>query len=196
MRAIKPLSGIAALTLLAGCISFGSKPPPSLLVLNSDASVAAGNTQSSANSATITVSVPSVTQELAVQRVPVRSSDTSIAYVKDAQWVEPPAGLFARLLGDTIGARTGRIVLNGSQGAVPPGARLSGALRNFTIDAPTMEAVVTYDASLIRADSPTVETRRFEARVPVSVIDRQSVGPALNQAANQVAVEVADWVGR
>jgi cholesterol transport system auxiliary component len=41
-----------------------------------------------------------------------------------------------------------------------------------------------------------VEKRRFEARVPVSAIDAASAGAALNDAANQVAVEVADWVGK
>ncbi|MBW4330053.1 membrane integrity-associated transporter subunit PqiC [Stakelama sp. CBK3Z-3] len=192
---MKTLPAIAAAALLAGCVSFGSKPPPSLLVLDSSAAVTVGDTQSSATSPTIAVATPLASQEIAVQRVPVRSSDTSIAYVKDAQWVEPPANLFARLLGDTIAARTGRVVLGG-QAAINPGAMLAGNLRNFTIDAATMEAVVTYDASLIRGDTQTVETRRFEARVPVSAIASDSVGPALNQAANQVATQVADWVGR
>lgn len=196
MRAIKTLPALATVALLAGCVKFGSEPPPSMLVLSSDAAVKVGATQSSATSPTITVRTPEVTQEIAVQRVPVRSSDTSIAYVKNAQWVEPPARLFARLLGDTIGARTGRLVLSGSQGTVNPGETLSGTLRNFTIDAPTMEAVVTYDASLLRAKTDTVETRRFEARVPVTAIDNNSAGIALNQAANQVAVEVADWIGK
>ena len=31
--------------------------------------------------------------------------------------------------------------------------------------------------------------------MPVSVIEPQPVGNALNQAANQVAAEVADWIG-
>ena len=38
--------------------------------------------------------------------------------------------------------------------------------------------------------------RRFEARVPVSAIEPAPVGVALNQAANQVAAEVADWIGK
>jgi cholesterol transport system auxiliary component len=54
--------------------------------------------------------------------------------------------------------------------------------------------VVTYDASLVRAGKETVEKRRFEARVPVTAIDAATAGPAISQAANQVAVEVATWV--
>ena len=40
-----------------------------------------------------------------------------------------------------------------------------------------------------------METRRFEAGIPGIAADRESVGPALNRAANDVAVQVADWVG-
>nr|GFD57848.1 hypothetical protein [Tanacetum cinerariifolium] len=68
-------------------------------------------------------------------------------------------------------------------------------LRNFGLDAATREAVVTYDAALTRAGETSVEKRRFEARVPVTSIDAGSAGPALSQAANQVAAQAADWVG-
>jgi cholesterol transport system auxiliary component len=55
--------------------------------------------------------------------------------------------------------------------------------------------VVTFEGSLIRSDASKVEKKKFEARVSVTQIDANSVGPALNQAANQVAGEVADWLG-
>jgi cholesterol transport system auxiliary component len=184
---------LAALPL-AACISFGAEPPPSLLTLTPEANVATGWPQSSANARTILVVVPSVPQKLAVQRVPVQATDTSIAYVQDAQWVEPPADLFARLMADTITARTGLVVLGTSQTRVDPGSRLAGELRNFGVDAATQEAVVTFDGALIRDGSETVEKQRFEARVPVSAIEASAVGVAINQAANQVAMQVADWV--
>jgi len=47
---------------------------------------------------------------------------------------------------------------------------------------------------LTRVNATAVEKRRFEARVPVAAIDAVSAGTALNQAANQVAAEVATWV--
>ena len=140
--------------------------------------------------------MPAVPQEIGVTRVPVRSSATQIAYVKDAVWVEVPSRLFARLLGDTITARTGRVVVAPAGAPVPPAARLEGDLRNFGMDESSMEAVVTYDGALQRGEGAALERRRFEARVPVSAIDANTVGPALNQAANTVAGEVADWVGR
>ncbi|MCM8729715.1 ABC-type transport auxiliary lipoprotein family protein [Hephaestia sp. GCM10023244] len=181
---------------LAACISFGAEPPPSLLTLTTEAAVTAGQPQSSATAPTILINVPAVPQKLSVLRVPVQTSETSIAYVKDAQWVEPPAQLFARLMADTITARTGRVVLSGSQSRIDPGSRLSGELRDFGIDAASQNAVVIYDGALIRNSDGAVEKQRFEARVPVATVDASAVGAALNQAANQVAGQVADWVGR
>jgi cholesterol transport system auxiliary component len=58
-----------------------------------------------------------------------------------------------------------------------------------------MEVVATYDAALARRGGGVI-TRRFEARVPVAVADAANVSPALNQAANEVATQVAAWIGR
>lgn len=182
--------------ILPGCVSFGAKPPPSLLSLSSAVSMPAGRTQSSATAPTVTILVPGASQAIAGTRVPVQASRTSIAYVAGAQWVEPPNRMFARLLIDTVPAKTGRIVLSSAQSFADPGAVLSGELRDFGVDAGTGEAVVTFDGSLIRTTGKVVEKRRFEARVPVARIAAGPVGDALNQAANQVAGEVADWVGR
>ena len=191
--------------ILGGCIRFGAEAPPSLLTLTSETAGAVGETGGSARGKSISVAALNVPQELAVARVPVRSNVTNIAYLKDAHWVEPPSRLFGRLLSDTVSARTGRVVLSLRQSLSDPGARLGGDLRAFGIDAQANGGVVTFDATLVRdrpADASgsrtpqTFERRRFEVRVPVTVIDAASAGTALNRAANQVAVQVADWVGR
>lgn len=179
---------------LAGCVSFGGKPPKVLLTISPTTTLPIGSTQNSATAKTITVMVPVVPESIAVARVPVQTGD-QIAYVTDAAWVEAPQRLFARLMSDTIAAKTGRVVLTPAQSFSDPGARLSGELRNFGIDGTTREAVVTFEGSLIRSDASKVEKKKFEARVALTQIDANSVGPALNQAANQVAGEVADWVG-
>jgi cholesterol transport system auxiliary component len=190
-----PLILIAMLPL-AGCISFGAKPPPSLLTLTSQSQVPVGQNQDSATAKSISIQVPTTPLALATARVPVQATPTSIAYVPDAQWSEPPARLFARLSSDTIAARTGLVVLSTIQSVGDPSAQLAGELRNFGLDATTREAVVTFDASLTRAGKTTVEKHRFEARVPVTTIDAASAATGINQAANQVAVELADWIGR
>lgn len=193
---LKSALALAALMPLSACISFGAKPPPSLLTLTSASAVPIGQTQSSANNPTITISVPVVGGALATQRVPVAQNETAIAYVKDALWVEPPARLFARLMSDTIAAKTGRVVLSNAQSFADPGARLSGELRQFGVDAGNNQAIVVYDASLMRSSGHVVEKRRFMATAPLPKVDAANVGIGLNQAANQVASDVADWVGK
>lgn len=191
----KSLLALALAAPLAGCISFGAKPPPSLLTLQPAQGLAVGETQTAPESGTITIAVPSVPAEIATLRVPVRSSATSVAYLKDAQWVEPVNRLFARLVADTVTARTGRVVV-GNRMMGTPGATMSGELRSFGVDAPSGNVVVTFDAALVRNTGSPLEKRRFEARIPAGAIEAGAVGVALNQAANQVAGEVADWVGR
>jgi len=191
-----PLIILAASLPLAACISFGAKPPPSLLTLTTTSALPVGQAQSSANAPSITIDVPVTAAALATARVPVQASPTTIAYVPDAQWSEPPARLFARLMADTVTARTGRVVLSTVQAIGDPSAQLGGELRTFGLDATTRQATVTFDATLRRRPDGAIEKRRFEASVPVATIDAASAGPALNDAANQVAVQVADWIAR
>ncbi len=189
---LRPLLAPAFALALSGCISFGAEPPEQLLTLTATQSVATGTVQNVASGEAITVLWPTVAQDLATTRIPVQATPTSVAYVKDAQWVEAPNRLFARLLAETIEARTGRPVLSNRQFSFDPGARVSGQLLKFGVDALTQSAVVTFEAVVARGQ--VIQTRRFEARVPVAPIEAQPVGIALNQAANQVAAEVADWV--
>lgn len=189
-----PIVLLAAALPLAGCISIGAKPPPTLLTLDSSARPAIGQAQDSRNARSVTIQVPSAPAALATARVPVQSTPTTIAYVRDAMWSEPPPRLFARLLVDTVAARPNMVVLSVAQSIGDPGAVLGGELRNFGLDATSREAVVTFDGALTRAGATTVERQRFEARVPVSAIDAANAGSALNQAANQVADQVARWV--
>ncbi len=180
------------LLLLAGCVSFGGKPAKQLLTLNSTQKIAAGVTRTAAIGQTITILLPSAPAAIAAPRVPVYRAGTAIAYVKDAAWVDSPARLFQRLLSETVAAQTGRIVLDLRQYTTDPGLRVQGSLQMFGIDEDTSEAVVTYDAVILR--DKALESRRFEARVRIAVIDAETVGPALNEAANKVATDVAAWI--
>ncbi len=196
MKLRATLLALPVVLSLGGCISFGAKPPPSLLTLSPAVTLPVGETRRSSDAATITIAVPAVPQELATARVPVHAGGTAIAYVKGAQWVEQPARLFARLLADTVASRTGRVVLSSRQSQLDPGAQLTGELRMFGVDSDTSEAVVVFDATLIRGEAAVFEKQRFEARVPVSPIAAAPVAKALGQAANEVATQVADWVGK
>ena len=193
MRTARPLLPLAAALALSGCFG-GTKPPPTLMTLNPAQVRPAQTVRSAAEGEAITVVVPAVPRELQNLRVPVHETEIGISYLKNAQWVEMPAALFARLLSETIAATTGRVVLDPRQFTFDPGQRLSGTLQRFGLDSARMEVVAVYDAALARKGGG-VTTQRFEARVPVAAGDAASIAPALNQAANQVATEVARWVG-
>lgn len=189
----KAAFALAACGFLSACFG-GAKVPATLMTLSPAQARAAAATRTAGEGQAITVVVPTVPRELATLRVPVHESELAVAYLKNAQWVEMPANLFARLVSETVAATTGRVVLDPSQFTFDPGQRLTGTLQRFGLDAPQLEVVAIYDAVLARQGGG-ITTRRFEARVPVAAADAANVAPALNQAANQVATEVAAWIG-
>ena len=188
------LLAAALAAALGGCVSFGAKPPASLMTLDATASPAVGSGGAITPGSTVTVAIPAFPQELATARVPVHTG-SSVTYVKDAAWIDVPARLFRNLLAETITARTGRATLDARDYHLAPGTRLGGRLQAFGLDATAMAAVVTYDA-MLENDGKPLQKRRFEARASVGSVSPASARMALNQAANQVAAEVADWVGR
>lgn len=179
---------------LGGCLSFGAEPPESLLTLTPAATAPAGSGASGSAESALALVDFQAPAALDVTRVPVQVTDTEIAYLKDAVWVEKPARLFTKLVAETIRARSGRLVIDGDDPGVLAENRLQGTLREFGYDARTGEVVVVFDA-VRNGEGSSVTTRRFEARVPGVAAEAAAVGPALNQAANEVAGQVAAWVG-
>ncbi|MDB5736859.1 MAG: transporter auxiliary component-like protein [Sphingomonas bacterium] len=196
-RTAAPALTLALVALsLAGCVSFGPKVPPRLLRLTPASIAPANQGQTLASGVAVSVGFPSAPVELSNNRVPVRTGATEIAYVKDAQWVDVPAHLFRDLLAETITTRTGRPTFTPRDAALASGPKLGGRLLAFGIDAGSSQASVVYDATLIRTGSQ-IETRRFAAQAPIGgAITEASAGTAINAAANDVATQVADWVGR
>jgi cholesterol transport system auxiliary component len=186
---------LAAALALSGCVSLGGKAPPFLLTLDADAVPTAGALRTNADASPLTVLIPTAPQKLRTQRIPVQQDDGSIAYIVEAQWVEAPQRLFQRLLSDTLGAKTGRLVLDEGQYLTAPGEQLAGQLLEFGIDARTGEAVVVYQAMVVTGGGKSVRQQRFEAREKLSAIAARPAGSALTRAANKVAGEVAAWVG-
>lgn len=178
---------------LASCFG-GKKVPPTLLTLTSSAPAPATVNRAAAPGDAITIDVPVVPKELATTRVPALIGPTAIAYIKDVQWVESPDRLFQDLVQETVVRTTGRVVLDPRQSALDPGLHLTGTLTRFGYDAQEGAVIVRYDGALSTAGGNRVESRRFEAREPADGT-ASTVGPALNAAANRVAVEVAQWVG-
>lgn len=193
---ILPRIGLACAgaLLLSGCLSFGGKTPDTLLNLTPTATLPAGATISGDLAQAIAVEEPETPAKLANSRVPVQIDDTNVAYVEDAVWVDKPSRLFRRLLGETIRARGGRLVIDHDDPALTPKDQLRGTLIDFGYDARTGSVVVTYDA-VRDVSGSQVRTRRFSATIPGVTPEAGPVGAALNRAANEVAGQVADWVG-
>ena len=189
----RPLIVAFAALSLAACFG-GKKVPPTLLTLTSAAPLPASIARTAAAGETLTIDVPVISKELSTTRVPALVGPTAVAYIEGLQWVESPDKLFQDLLQETVVRTTSRVVLDPRQSSLDPGVTLTGTLTRFGYDTATGAVVVRYDGALASAGGARVATRRFEASVPADGT-AASVGPALNAAANQVAAQVAAWVG-
>ena len=194
-RPLALMASAAALLALPGCISLGAEPPDALITLTSTARAAVGTGNTLARGGTEAIGVLSLETpaKLDVTRVPVMVSDTSIAYLQDAVWVEKPARLFRGLLGETLRTRGNVLVLENDDTVQLASEYLRGSLIDMGYDADEGAVIVRFDA--MRTDpAGTIVTRRFEARETGIAPEAAAVGPALNRVANVVAGEVADWM--
>src|SRR5690606_18300017 len=117
----------------------------------------------------------------------------TVAYLKDAIWVERPARQFRRLLAETIRARANRVVVEGSDYEVTGTPVVSGRLIEMGYDAQAQAVVVRFDGQIVE-EGGKGRTRRFESEIAGVKADAAAVAPVLNRAANDVAKEVADWL--
>ncbi|MEC8771632.1 MAG: ABC-type transport auxiliary lipoprotein family protein, partial [Pseudomonadota bacterium] len=107
------LAALAPALLLGGCVSFGGDAPDSLLTLTPSATAPAGVAAQGAQGSALAIVPFEATKALDVTRVPVQVTDTELAYLQDAVWVDRPARLFGQLVAETIRSRSGRVVVDG-----------------------------------------------------------------------------------
>ena len=141
----------------------------------------------------ILVQLPDTPAKLDVLRLPVTVSDTELAYLEEAFWVEKPARLFRRLVGETLRGRGQALVIDNDDTPVLADVVLRGTLLDMDYDPRTSSVVVRFDAVRTEAGGRAT-SRRFEARESGVPARSEAVGPAINRAANQVAKDVADWL--
>jgi cholesterol transport system auxiliary component len=185
------VSGCSLSGLLGGG---GSKGPATLVTLTPEAAAPAHIARTAAAGQAVTVMTPTVPKELTAVRVPVQVNYVDVQYVTNVQLLDTPDRLFQNLLEETIRRTTDRVVLDPGQTTLDPGMVLSGQLQRFGYDASSGQVVVTYDAAMATAGGKGVQTRRFTASAPADGT-AATVPAALNRAANQVALDVAKWVG-
>jgi len=172
----------------------GGKPIPYLQTLTPEAPDPGTIARTATAGQAVTIEVPAVPKELKEFSVPAQVSGTYVQYVTNFQWVDTPDRLFQNLVQETVRLTTNRVVIDPSQAGLDPGLVLHGELEKFGYDAQAGQVVVVFDGSLSTPRSPQVQTRRFTASAPADGTGA-SVGPALNHAANEVAMQVAQWIG-
>jgi cholesterol transport system auxiliary component len=185
---------VAAAMALTGCISLGAEPPAQLLNLTPANPAPAGSAASGDIDAAVAILDLQTPQKLNVTRVPVVVDGSNLAYLKDAEWVEKPARLFGRLLADTVRAKGSRLVVSGTDLEYAAATKLSGTLAAMDYDSTRGSAIVRFDA-VLQTGERQILTRRFESEVTGIAAEPVAVGAALNTAANDVADQVAEWVG-
>ena len=189
---------LAALTLssamLSGCLSFGGKAPKQLITLTPESTAPAGSLGGGKLADAVVVLDPQTDRKIDVLRVPVKVDEVTVAYLKDATWIERPARQFRHLLAETIRAKGQRLVLEDTDNQAGGKLRIGGRLVDLGYDGSSGSVVVRYDA--VREDAAgNIVSQRFEAEVAGVEPKAEAIAPALNRAANDVARQVADWIG-
>lgn len=196
---LKTLAPVVLAAALGGCslggvLGGGEKPPATLLTLTSEAPDPGSISRSASAGEAVTIVAPIVAKELRTVRVAVHATPRDVEYVTNLQMADTPDQLFRELVEETVRRTTNRVVLDPHQSSLDPGLLVTGALQRFDYDAATGQVIVQFDGSLSTAGGARVESRRFTATAPADGT-AATVGPALNTAANQVATEIAKWVG-
>jgi cholesterol transport system auxiliary component len=189
-RLFVPLALAAA---LGGCFG-GGKAPATLYTLTPSAADPGTISRTASAGQAVTIAVPVIDKALRTTRVAVDLGATQVQYVKNVQLVDMPDRLFQQLVSETVRRTTNRVVLDPSQSTLDPGVLVTGQLQKFNYDSGGGQVVVQYDAALSSDGGRQIESRRFTATAP-SDGTAATVGAALNDAANQVAADVARWIG-
>ncbi|WP_239804467.1 ABC-type transport auxiliary lipoprotein family protein [Croceicoccus hydrothermalis] len=196
MRITRIAAPLALFGLLPACVSIGGGDAPEQLIGLTSQAVAPAGTNSTGEARTAIAVMEAETEDrLNAKRVPVRIDDTGIAYLENAFLVDRPTRLMQHLLAETLRAQTGRLVFEGIEPGAEPRIRLHGRLIEMGYDARDSSVTVTYDAIRIE-EGREVVSRRFSSSVPGIAPEAAAVAPALNQAANNVAMEIANWMAQ
>lgn len=193
-KVMRAAAAVLVVAAASGCALMGGKAPKNLITLSATAPSPGPIARSGNAGESVTVEDPVVAKEIRTTRVAAQTGSTTIAYIKDLTLVDTPDKLFKNLVAETILRTTNRVVLDPKQSNLDPGLTVSGRLSDFGYEGGQGTVLVRYDAALSTAGGTRVETRRFEARAPADGT-AATVGPALNQAANEVALQVAQWIG-
>jgi cholesterol transport system auxiliary component len=127
----------------------------------------------------------------------VRVGTQEVRYVAGGTWTERPARMLRGLISDALRQRSTGLILSATQADIVPAYRLTGRLIAFQADAPggvATQVVVRSEQLLIATKTGTVlASSRFEANAAASSDRPADIAAAANKAANNIAMQTADW---
>jgi ABC-type uncharacterized transport system auxiliary subunit/flagellar hook-basal body complex protein FliE len=141
------------------------KAPAQLYTITAAQRAPAGTLVKAKLGEALVVSDPETDRSLAMTRMAVQVNPTSIAYLKDANWVERPSRLLRNLLAEDIRASGKRLVLLDDDSESQVGLHLGGRLLAMGYDAQKHSAVIRFDA-VLGDGKGGVTMRRFEVSEP------------------------------
>ncbi len=177
-----------ALSLLAGC---AAGPVPTF-----DLSAPSGFTARGGGTGQLIVVAPTALAVLDSEKIVVEAAPGQITYLTDAQWSDRLSSLLqARIIqAFENGSKLRRVARPGD--GVAGDYQLSTDIRTFGVKV-TPEgtfAAVEISAKLIgTAGGRIVAARIFTARVPLSSVSGMTASTGLDQASNQVLIEMVRW---
>lgn len=185
---------LAGAVLASACVSLLPEPPPPPVVY----SLRAGPVEPRAqplNDMIVLVSEPSAPQSAAGADIVWRKGRV-IAVMDRGAWDGPTPDLLQAMLADTLERRRAVRAVVRTGAGVRADAEIRWAVLAFEVveDAGRLEAQMRVSATLIDARQRTViATRRFEANAPISERSGRQAAAALERAAQQLVLELADW---
>ena len=153
--------------------------------------------QGRAGSGQLVVMEPVASAPYDSDRIVVRSSASTVAYLSGAQWVEDLPKLLQSRIVQTF--ENGRLL----RAVGRPGDRLVATvslnteIRRFDIDVETGQAVIEISAKVINDSRGRIQGARiFTARVPGTAGDGKGAAQALNLALETLLRELVAWSSR
>lgn len=178
----------AALSILAGC---ASAPVPTF-----DLSAPTGFTARGGGNGQLIVVAPTALAVLDSEKIVVEAAPGQITYLTDAQWSDRLSALLqARIIQAFENSSKLRRVARPGDG-VAGDYQLSTDIRSFGIKVSPEGAFATVEISaklIATAGGRIVAAKVFSARVPVSSVTGVTASTGLDQASNQVLIELVRW---
>jgi cholesterol transport system auxiliary component len=126
-------------------------------------------------------------------RIVVRTSPSSIAVLKGAQWTDRlPRLLQSRLIQTFENARLMRSVSRPGDGVTPDRA-LAWDIRRFEMDATTGQAVVDISVKVLDSSGRVLGGQIFTAQAPGDPNQGATASVALDTASNEVLRQIVAW---